>query len=299
MSTGNYKGHLAAIAANIFFGLNLNVTKVLFSASWMTPLGLIITRMIMSLLVFWIIGFFMPKQEARPRELLIIALGGVFGIVIALVSFTMAIRLISPVVYSLIQTMGPIIVLLLSALLSMESITPKKAVGVIIGISGAALIVIQNAGSGAAKISILGICIAFLSVTAYSAHILIIRKVAGKFTPITIMKWMYLWSFILLSPLGIPELPHQRLFTSEFTLLPFLLVGYTAIFASIIGSFLMPIALKRVKATAVSMYSTLQPLTASTAAIIIGQDVFSWDKPLAFILIVTGVFLVTHTASKQ
>ena len=260
----------------------------------MTPLGLTITRMIVSIIVFWIIGFSMPGEKAKPKELMIIALAGLFGIVAALVCFTLAIRLISPVIYSLIAALGPIIVLLLSVLLSMESITPKKAAGVIIGISGAVLVVLQSSNSVAVKISFLGICLAFMSVTGYSAHLLILRKIAGKFTPITIMKWMYLCSFIFISPLGIPELPGQRLFSSEVTIFPIFLLGYTAIFASIIGSFLMPIALKRVKTTAVSMYSGLQPLTASTAALIIGQDVFSWDKPLALILIVTGVFLVTQ-----
>ena len=265
----------------------------------MSPFGLIIIRTFVSIVVFWAIGFFMPKQKARPAELLILAIGGLFGIAVALVCFTISIRMISPVVYSFIQTMGPIVVLLLSVLFSMESITPKKAIGVIIGISGAVLIVLQNAGSGVAKVSILGIFVAFLSVAGYSAHILILRKVAGRFTPITIMKWMYLWSFLFLSPLGVPELPQQRLFSSEFSLLPLLLLGYTVFLASIVGSFLMPIALKKVKATAVSMYSAIQPLTASTAAIIIGQDVFSWDKPLALILIIAGVYLVTQKTKNK
>ena len=285
---------MAAITANILFGLNINIAKSLFTSSLMTPLGLTITRMIMSLVVFWIAGFFMPREKMTRRDILIIALAGFLGLVISQAFFAIALGLTSPVTMSIIGALGPIIVLLISALLSIESITPKKTIGVILGISGAALVVLQNNNSGASSISVLGIILALLNVISYSVYMIIIRKMAGRFTSITIMKWMYLWSVLILSPFAVSELPRQRLFTSEHSLPAFVMLGYTAFIASVLGGFLIPIALKRIKATTVSMYSNIQPLTASTAAIIIGQDLFSWDKPLALILIIFGVFLVSR-----
>jgi drug/metabolite transporter (DMT)-like permease len=113
------------------------------------------------------------------------------------------------------------------------------------------------------------------------------------------MKWMFLAAFIFLSPLSIPELPQQRLFTPDITLLPILQLGYSILFSSIIGFFLMSVAVKRIKTTSASMYINVQPLAASTAAIIIGQDVFSWDKPLVLLLIFIGVFFVTRGDSAR
>jgi drug/metabolite transporter (DMT)-like permease len=55
----------------------------------------------------------------------------------------------------------------------------------------------------------------------------------------------------------------------------------------------MPIALSKLKASTVSIYMNLQPLTASIVAIVIGQDTFSWDKPLTAVLVIAGVYLVT------
>jgi drug/metabolite transporter (DMT)-like permease len=43
----------------------------------------------------------------------------------------------------------------------------------------------------------------------------------------------------------------------------------------------------------VSIFMNLQPLVASAVAIFVGQDIFSWEKPLAAILVVAGVCLVT------
>ena len=294
MINENFKGHLAAISANIIFGLNISISKEIFAASWMTPFGLTITRVTCSLVMFWIISLFIPREKVAPKDILIIGAAGFIGVAVAQTAFTFALRLISPVTMSLIASLSPIIVLLLSALLSVESITIIKAIGVIVGISGAALVILQPGIDSTSSIGFLGIALAFLSVTSFSAHLLIIRKMARYFTPITTMKWMYLWVFVFLSPFGLPELPQQRLFSSEAYLLPFLWLGYTVVFSSIIAFFLMPLALKRIKATTVSMYNNIQPIAASTAAIIVGQDVFSCDKPLALILIVTGVFLVTR-----
>ena len=58
-------------------------------------------------------------------------------------------------------------------------------------------------------------------------------------------------------------------------------------------------ALKRIRPTTVSMYNNIQPIVASIIAIIIGQDVFSWDKPIAACLVFAGVYLVTQSKSKE
>ena len=108
---------------------------------------------------------------------------------------------------------------------------------------------------------------------------------------------MYLSAFILVLPLGIPELPQLGMFLSELKPIPLLALAYAAGFSSIVGGFLMPVALKRIKPTNVSMYMSVQPLTASIAAIILAQDIFSWDKPVALILICIGIYLVTQKAA--
>ena len=46
------------------------------------------------------------------------------------------------------------------------------------------------------------------------------------------------------------------------------------------------------------MYSNLQPIVTAALAIAIGQDVFTWNKPVALLLVIFGVFLVTTSKSK-
>jgi drug/metabolite transporter (DMT)-like permease len=249
--------------------------------------------------MYWIISFFIPKEKITPRDLGIILTAGFLGMVVTQISFTVGISFTTPVTMSLIGALGPITVLLLSAILLAETLSIKNTIGVILGISGAVIIVLHNGSGGVFSNNILGILLAMVSVIAQAVYYIIIRKIAGKYLPVTMMKWMFLLGFIFLSPLGIPELPKQRIFTSEVTLLPIIQLGFGLFFACALAVFLLPVALKHIKATTASMYTNLQPLVASSAAIIVGQDVLTWDKPLALVLIVSGVLIITQNKSPK
>lgn len=76
-------------------------------------------------------------------------------------------------------------------------------------------------------------------------------------------------------------------------------LGFVILFSTSLGYFLMPFGMKYLRATTVSVYMNLQPIVASIAAICVGQDVFSWDKPIAAILVLAGAYIVSTSPSKQ
>ena len=57
--------------------------------------------------------------------------------------------------------------------------------------------------------------------------------------------------------------------------------------------------LKGIQPTTASIYINLQPIIASVVAILIGQDIFSWDEPVSAILVISGVLLVSHSQNKK
>ena len=286
------KGHLAAISSNVLYGANINITKSLFALSWMTPLGYSYIRIIFGLLFFWTLGLLKEKERPSPADMAIILCAGFLGMVLTQISYTVALDYISPVTMSLIMALIPIAVMLLSAAFIKESFTLKKAIGAALGMAGAALIVLYNREGGPSSSGFLGVLLALLSVLAQAVYFIILRKIAGKYSPVTMMKWMFLLAAVFLSPLCLSALPKQRLFSHEANILPMFQLAFGLVFGCAAAVFLLPVALKRIKASTASMYGNLQPLAASTIAIIAGQDSFSWDKPLALLLIAMGIFLV-------
>ena len=51
--------------------------------------------------------------------------------------------------------------------------------------------------------------------------------------------------------------------------------------------------MKFLRATTVSIYTNIQPIVASLVAMAVGQDIFTWDKPLAAVMVLVGAYIVT------
>ena len=72
-----------------------------------------------------------------------------------------------------------------------------------------------------------------------------------------------------------------------------------SLLATVLNNLLYPVALKGIQPTTASIYINLQPIIASVVAILIGQDIFSWDEPVSAILVISGVLLVSHSQNKK
>lgn len=43
----------------------------------------------------------------------------------------------------------------------------------------------------------------------------------------------------------------------------------------------------------------LQPVVASGIAIVLGQDSFTWEKPVAALLVIMGAYIVTNSSARK
>ena len=199
MSKEKWYGHLAIITTNCIFGLNTPIAKS-FVPEWISPYALTFVRMLFATLIFWIIGCFFQKEKIASRDLIVIFLGALFGLVGAQLTFAHALLYTSPVNISIIAAMTPVAVMLLAALILREPISLKKAIGVLIGASGALLIILQStAMSGSKEGSLLGNMLCVANIATYALYLVITRPISQRYTPITLMKWMFLFSAISIS----------------------------------------------------------------------------------------------------
>lgn len=290
-----FKGHAAIITANVIFGLGVPITKYLLD-SWMTPMGYMASRCIGAMLIFWAIACFLPKEKIERKDLLVILLGGLLGFVLSQTLTAWALNYTSPIYYSLIATLCPIVVMLLAAMFLGERITPVKFIGVVLGIAGAALMVLLRWQSEGGSNDVLGIMLTLLSLLLWAVYLIITRKVSQKYSSVSQMKWFFLISAVVVVPLSWNELPTQSLFNAPFGLASAYGWGallFIVVLATVVGYFLIPYAMRFLRATTVSIYTNLQPVVAAVVAIYWGQDVWTWDKPVAAVLVLLGAWLVT------
>ncbi len=295
MRNETWKGHAAIILANVIFGVGVPVTKYLLQ-QWVTPNTYMAARCIGAAAIFWLLSWLLPKERIERRDLLVIMLAGLLGVVVSQTLTAWALNYTTPVYYSLIASLTPVAVMLMAALFIGEGITLVKSLGVVLGIGGALLMLFYNWQGGSGSNDLLGIGLAILSLLTWAVYLIITRKVSQKYSAVGQMKWVFLVSTIAILPFVGGEWSQARLFDGSCgwdSLSGWGALAFIVLFATVLGYFMVPYAMQTLRATTVSVYTNLQPVVASVVAICVGQDVWSWDKPVAAVLVLLGAYLVT------
>ena len=289
-------GHLAVLTVYIIFGVNPNCSKAVVP-EYITPEAYTALRLVVGAAGFWLISLFTPREKVAKRDMWMIVFGAVslYG---TLWAFAEAMRFISPTYVSLVSAMSPLVVMLMAAVFLKEPITTRKAMGVFFGIAGALMMILFSL-HGDAHYSNIGALLCFVNILFYATYLLITRAISPKYSPVTMMKWMFLFSAVLSLPLAIPTVKDSPILMGKAPAMAYVNMGIVALFATVLAYYLLPVALRYLRPTTVSMYSNLQPIITAALAIAVGQDIFTWNKPVALLLVIFGVFLVTTSRAKE
>lgn len=292
-------GHAAAFAAYLIFGLNIVICKDITANNLISPIALFCIRSIGAGMLFWVISLFRPKEKVETKDFPKIFMASLLGFFLTQITFLMAISEITPMDCSIINSITPINTMIIAAIVLKELITLKKATGVFLSFCGVVYLIISSMqGSGAvASTSTRGALLIILNSICFSLYLGAFKPVIAKYSVITFMKWIFLFSLLMSLPFAAGELATIKVadLPSEFLWeLSFLIIC-----ATFVAYFLIPLAQKLIRPTLVSMYSYTQPIIAITISIIVGMDSLSVTKVIAAITVFTGVILVNYSKSAK
>ena len=287
-------GHLACFIAYAIFGINIIVCKDLTSGNLISPIAIFTLRSLGAGSLFWLLSVFSPKEKVAARDLPKIFLAAFLGYFVTQLTFLVAIPEITPMHCSIISSLSPIYTMFIAAVVLKEPISFKKAGGVLLSLWGILFLIFSrsNAGGGAES-SIYGIVLMLVNGLAFSLYLGAFRPVISRYSVITLMKWIFLFSTIMSLPLSVKELANLQWNTipqAQLWELAFLIICATCI-----TYFLIPIGQKLIRPTLVSMYSYIQPIIATAISIIAGMEILSWQKILAASMVFAGVFIVSQS----
>jgi drug/metabolite transporter (DMT)-like permease len=209
-------------------------------------------------------------------------------------------NLTSPVDASIIATAGPIYVMLLAAVILKEPVTGQKAVGVLLGVVGAVTLILSSSQGGGQAGGLPGNLRIVCSNLLYSVYVVLSRPLSQRYSAVTMMKWMFLFSAVILIPftyrsaLETPAFHRDAWVWGEAGA-----IAYVLLLGTFLPYLMIPMSLRRLRPTTVSMYNYIQPIIASLLAVMLGQGSFSWEKLLSALLVFTGVYLVTQSKSRE
>lgn len=292
MSDFNAKGHLSMIGANVMWGVMSPVAKTVLATGTITPLLLTDMRIAGAAVLFWIAALFTPCEHVPPVDLLRLAGAACLGILFNQGCFIFGVGLSSPGEASIITTTMPMWVMILAALILKEPITWKKGGGILLGATGAIILVSSNPGNATTGSNpTLGDLLVLTAQLSYALYLTLYRNFIRRYSLITLMKWMFLFATMLAIGPSVPTL----LTTAWESITPASWLGCAYVVAG--GTFMAYICVmigqKNLRPTIVGMYNYLQPIVAMTIGIYLGYDSFTVWKSIAILLIFSGVYLVT------
>lgn len=297
MTRSSITGHLSAFIAYAIFGFNIIVCKDLTSGHLIPPLGIFTLRSLVAGALFWIVSLFLSKEKVDRKDYIRIFAASLLGFFTCQVTFLVGIPHITPMDCSILTAMSPIYTMAIAAMVIKEPVTLQKAGGVAISFIGIIYLIISRvtAPGGVTESTPFGIVMIILNSLSFSMYLGIFKPLISKYSAVTFMKWIFLFSALVSTPLSVKGLTEV-----EWTAIPsiqYAELAYLIILATFVTYFLIPVAQKRIRPTLVSMYSYIQPIIAIVISIVIGMDHLTWQKILAAAMVFGGVIIVSYSRS--
>ena len=289
--------HLSILGACAGWGLMAPVGKDAMIHGF-DGITMVTFRVVGACLLFWIASIFAPKENVPLRDKLMFIGAGIFGLVLNQCCYTIGLSITSPINASIVTTSMPIFAMLLAALILKEPITGKKALGVLMGCSGALILILTSAAHASDKVGdIRGDLLCLFAQFSFALYLSLFNPLIRRYNVFTINKYMFSWATLLLLPFTISHV--TDVVSQPIPASTWWEVGYVVCIGTFVCYILTMIGQRTLRPTVVSVYNYVQPIVSVATSLLMGIGILKPTHALAVILVFSGVWLVTKSKSRN
>ena len=289
---------MALLGANLFYGAGFTVAKMVMPRL-IQPLGFIFIRVGVVTLLFWLSYLAGKKYRAKieKRDWPILILGGIFGVSLNQMLFFMGLNLTYPIHAALIMMSTPFLISIIAIIVIGERLTKRRLSGLLLGIGGAALLMLAGKELTVSGNSALGDFYILLNATSYAVYLVIIKPLMHRYRPVIVIRWVFLFGFFMVIPFAWHQFSaiNWRIFQP----IDFLCVGFIVICVTFFTYLWNIYGLHHLSPTIAGAYIYVQPVFATLISVTFAGEKLSLVKVVAAVLIFTGVFLVNYNKPKN
>lgn len=284
------KAHISLFAAQVIYALNYSIAKDLMP-NHIGPLALVLLRIAGAGLLFWILSLFIKKEKLHKGDLKKMAILALFGVFLNQVFFIYGLSLTKPINSAIIMISNPIMVILFTLIVFKERITVLKIGGLSLGIVGAVTLLLFKGNFEFGSETMTGDLMTLINASSWAVFVVMAKPYMQKYQTVTVMKWIFLFGFIYMLPVGFNDLKNTlwQSWSSDI----YLGVGFVVVATTFLAYLLNTYALKDLSPSVVSMYIYTQPFLATLFAVFLGKDTLTPTKVLSAVFIIVGVYLVS------
>lgn len=290
--SGAAAGHAAALGAMLCFGLMSPMCKVAMQGGVIDGLSLAMLRVGGAALLFLLLSLCFPREKVRRRDIPALFGMSLCGMAINQFCYVSGMQLTSPTNGTVAATSTPVFTLVLSVLFLHLKVSRRKVFGMGLAACGALALILGSQSTGGLSGHPAGDALCLLAQLAAACYFVFFGGVLHRYSPITMMKWLFGLSALVTFPFVAPHL-----WAADWgSLTPAAGAGacYVVLGGSFLSYLLLIVAQQRLEPPTVATYNYVQPAVAASVGILLGVDMLTWQKLLAMALIAVGVRFVTH-----
>jgi drug/metabolite transporter (DMT)-like permease len=292
MSTRLIFAHVAMFLVSLIYAANFSLAKMAMP-EYVGAFGFILLRVSAAAALFFLSSIFI-REKVEKKDMGTLILTSIFGVALNMLTFFKGLELTTPINGALIMLMTPILVLVFSFVVLKEKLNFLKIIGIGLGLGGALMLTLSNsnAASDYAPDPLWGNILVGINAASYGVYLIMIKPLAKKYHPITIMKWNFGIGLLFVFPFGI-----QQSLEVNWQMMPYeimLVIAFVLFFVTFVNYLLNAIALTVVSPAVVGAYIYLQPVLTALIAVIGGHDNLTLTITVSSLLIFAGVYLVSY-----
>lgn len=287
------KAHIAVLLTNFFFATNLSLVKHI-SPSLIGPYGVNLFRVGIALLLFWLLWVFSRQEAGIDKKDIPRFVGcALTGVVINQMLFVKGLTITSTLHAALLMLTTPLLIGVLALWWLKEKFTIQKAVGLLLGIGGALLLILSRDARGIASVQ--GDLLILINAISYAIYFIMVKPLTSRYSPLHVIRWVFTFGFIMIVPFSWQDAVEANWQSAAVS--QWLALGSVVLCGTFLTYSFNSYSLKHLGAATTGSYIYTQPLFAALIAALFLQEGFSIEKVLAGVLIFGGVFLGSRNKS--
>jgi drug/metabolite transporter (DMT)-like permease len=292
MSARLILAHVAMFLVALIYAANFSLAKMAMP-DYVGAFGFILLRVSAAAALFFISSAFI-REKVEKKDIGTLVLTSIFGVALNMLTFFKGLELTTPINGALIMLMTPILVLVFSFVVLKEKLNFLKIIGIGLGLGGALMLTLSNSNAASvyAPNPLWGNILVGINAASYGVYLIMVKPLAKKYHPITIMKWNFGLGLLFVFPFGIQQTMQVNWQTMPYEII--LVIAFVLFFVTFVNYLLNAIALTMVSPSVVGAYIYLQPVLTALIAVVGGHDNLTLTITISSLLIFVGVYLVSY-----
>jgi len=192
----------------------------------------------------------------------------------------------------LLQSLMPVLIVLLSFLLFSEKVTKFQGAGILVSLCGAVLIIARGDADILLSLSVnRGDLLVFTAIVCYAGYTAMLRK-RPLVHPLAFIATIFWLGSLIIFPFYLWET--QTVAALELNPANLMVIAYVMVFPSIVSYLCYNRGVELVGANRAGLFIHLMPVFGSLMAVVFLGEIFRWYHGLGIMLIGAGIYLATR-----